>query len=322
MVVQAQPQGVGASVPQRGANVLSNNTQNNTAAGSPQCQTSSSSTPLPGQVQSLPARSQVQGNVPNGHLNGIAMGMQGLPQAQMQINMPAQQQLTPVQQQQMRILMQQRAIAQNNAQFQMNSQQLNQPGNLAAAHLAGTNNIGLSTPGMMMPLGGPKMNGNPQGMNNMNVGSSASRSSHSGVGHTNGGRPLSSGVVPTINQFQARIQQQHPDWPLERVAELAQKQLGTLVQQRQNAMNAASGNIYQANSGMMTGASSPPNAGQQSYNTPHFRPPSIMQRGSTSQDGSPNLGAARPPSRSATPQNPQQLQSSPGLGQAHLTRAN
>jgi chromatin modification-related protein VID21 len=178
---------------------------------------------------------------------------------------------------------------------------------------------------MMAAMAGQNMNGtNTASMNGMPGAAGSPR-----MGQVNPSRPLSSGLIH-IQAIQNQLKQQHPDWTNEQVAKVASDQLNKLLQrQRATALTAASGspgmgpasqignNVYMQNGGM---GGSPPAAAVQTYQNQLLQTQRIMSQQRSQQAGSPSMSSARPPSRSATPQNPQ-MQQSPGMQQAQLSRS-
>lgn len=169
------------------------------------------------------------------------------------------------------------------------------------------------------------------GMNGMSNGAGSPRSNQQQI--QGPARPLSSGHMPQLLHLQNTLKTQHPDWSQEQLQKVASDHLGKyLAKQRAQAMNAAAGTA----SGM---ASSPqlatngyvPNMQQQ--NSPSPNTPNAVQNYQAQllhtqrilsqqrqQAGSPGMSAARPVSRSATPQNPQMGVQSPGAQQAQMAR--
>jgi len=268
----------------------------------------------------------MQSNFPNGNVSGIQMGVQGIPQAQMQANIQGQQRMPPPEN--MRLGMQRAQYPSTNQhQFQLQQQQINLAGNISASHIGAGN--GMPNPSMMASMAGQNMNGNSTPSMNGISGSAASpRMSQLNPSLQNQSRPLSSGHVPAIHNIQNQLKAQHPDWPPEQVTKVATDQMKqySLRVQRTSAINAAAGvstvgatnqigsNVYLQNGGAVAGSPSPNSA--QNYQQ-QLRQQMMHQR--PQQAGSPRLNSARPPSRSATPQN-LQLQQSPGLPQAQLAR--
>jgi chromatin modification-related protein VID21 len=144
-------------------------------------------------------------------------------------------------------------------------------------------------------------------------------------------RPLSSGHMPGIVGLQQQLKVQNPDWSPEQIQKAASDQLQRFMakQQRVQAMNAAAGssgmsatpqvgnNHYLSQNGAMANSPPAPNAVQ------NYQQQLVQQQRMMSQArqnvGSPGM-SARPPSRSATPQNPQ-MQQSPGMQQAQVNRS-
>jgi chromatin modification-related protein VID21 len=273
----------------------------------------------------------MQANFANGNMAGMPMGTPGVPQAQMQGNMQNGQRMGPPNQMHMAM---QRGQFPNNTQqhqFQLQQQQINMAGNLAQG--MGMNNI--PNANMMASISNQNMNGNMNAnmnnaMNGMsNVGSPRPTQVNGNI--QTPARPLSSGHMPGILQIQNNLKVQHPDWSPEQVQKAASDQLQRYMakQQRTQAMNAAAGssgmspspqignNHYVPQTNGMANSSPAPNA-VQNYQQQLVQQQRLMSQ-ARQQAGSPGLNA-NPTSRSATPQNPQMLQS-PGMQQAQVNRS-
>ncbi|PZD30093.1 MYB and HSA domain containing protein [Pyrenophora tritici-repentis] len=248
----------------------------------------------------------MQANFANGSMSGMPMGTPGVPQAQMQGNMQNARMGPP---DQMRMAMQRghsltqgmgmNGIPNANMMASMPNQNLNGAMN---------GNLNNAMNGMSTTAGSPRIS---QGNGNMQTPS----------------RPLSSGHMPQLLQFQNQLKVQHPDWTQEQVSKQASDHLSRyLAKQRSQAMNAAAGSsgispspqmannqYFQQNGGLANTAQ--PSA-VQNYQQQLVQQQRLMAR---QQGGSPGLNA-RPPSRSATPQNPQ-MQQSPGMQQAQINRS-
>ncbi|KAI0587246.1 MYB and HSA domain-containing protein [Pyrenophora tritici-repentis] len=247
----------------------------------------------------------MQANFANGSMSGMPMGTPGVPQAQMQGNMQNARMGPP---DQMRMAMQRGHLTQGmgmngipnaNMMASMPNQNLNGAMN---------GNLNNAMNGMSTTAGSPRIS---QGNGNMQTPS----------------RPLSSGHMPQLLQFQNQLKVQHPDWTQEQVSKQASDHLSRyLAKQRSQAMNAAAGSsgispspqmannqYFQQNGGLANTAQ--PSA-VQNYQQQLVQQQRLMAR---QQGGSPGLNA-RPPSRSATPQNPQ-MQQSPGMQQAQINRS-
>jgi len=268
----------------------------------------------------------MQANFANGNMSGMAMGTPGVPQAQMQGNMQNPQRMGPPDQ--MRMAMQRGQFnATQQHQFQLQQQQINMASNLTQ----GMGMNGIPNANMMAPVpnqNGGAMNGN---MNNSMKGmSNAAGSPRMNQGNGNmqtPSRPLSSGHMPQLLAFQNQLKVQHPEWTPEQVTKQASDHLTRyLAKQRTQAMSAAAGSpgispspqiqnnqYFQQNGGM---ANAPQTNAVQNYQAQLVQQQRLMAR---QQGGSPGLNA-RPPSRSATPQNPQ-MQQSPGMQQAQINRS-
>jgi len=268
----------------------------------------------------------MQANFANGNMSGMPMGTPGVPQAQMQGNMQNARMGPP---DQMRMAMQRGQFnASQQHQFQLQQQQIN----MASSLTQGMGMTNIPNANMMAPIPNQNLNGAMNGnMNNaMNGMSNTAGSPRISQGNGNiqaSSRPLSSGHMPQLLQFQNQLKVQHPDWTPEQVSKQATDHLNRyLAKQRSQAMNAAAGSsgispspqmantqYFQQNGGLANTAQ--PNA-VQNYQQQLVQQQRLMAR---QQGGSPGLNA-RPPSRSATPQNPQ-MQHSPGMQQAQINRS-
>jgi chromatin modification-related protein VID21 len=279
----------------------------------------------------------MQANFANGNMPGMPMGTPGVPQAQMQGSMQNGQRMGPPDQ--MRMAMPRGQFPNNNQQhqFQLQQQQINMASGMTQG--LGMNNI--PNANMMASMSNQSMNGGMSG--NMNGGMNAAMnglSNNAGsprINQPNGNmqtpRPLSSGHMPNISNIQNSYKAQHPEWSMEQVQKAASDHMSkalNMKSQQQRALNAAAGspgmslplgnNHYMPpNVGMANSPTAPngPNAVQ------NYQQQLVQQQRMMSQSrqpaGSPGMGA-RPPSRSATPQNPQ-MQPSPGIQQAQVNRS-
>ncbi|OAL53357.1 MYB and HSA domain-containing protein [Pyrenochaeta sp. DS3sAY3a] len=270
-------------------------------------------------------------NFANGNMSAMPMGTPGVPQAQMQANMQGAQRMGPPDQ--MRMAMQRGQFNANQQhQFQLQQQQINMATNLTQ----GMGMNGMPNANMMAPMPNQGLNGSLNGnmntaMNGMPTNAGSPRMSQANPNVQNPARPLSSGHMPQLLQIQNSLKLQHPEWTPEQVQKVASEQLSRfLAKQRAQAMNAAAGssgmspssqignNHYmQQQNGSMSN-SSQPNA-VQNYQQQLVQQQRLMSQQQRQQAGSPSLNA-RPPSRSATPQNPQ-MQHSPGMQQAQINRS-
>ncbi|KAF2630638.1 hypothetical protein BU25DRAFT_407921 [Macroventuria anomochaeta] len=273
----------------------------------------------------------MQNNLGNANMAGMPMGTPGVPQAQMQSNMQNGQRMGPPDQ--MRMAMQRNQFNSPNQQqqFQLQHQQINMASNLAAQ---GMNMNNMPNANMMAPIGNQNLNGNMNApMNGMSNNAGSPRVHQATPNMQRQNVPNASGHVPQYLQLQNTIKMQHPDWTNEQVQKSASEQLQRyMAKQRVQAMNAAAGSpgmsspspqmannqFMQQNGGM---ASSPPVNAVQNYQQQLVQQQRLMsqQRQTSQQAGSPGMNG-RPPSRSATPQNLQQMQQSPGLTQAQPNR--
>jgi chromatin modification-related protein VID21 len=270
----------------------------------------------------------MQANFSNGNMAGMPMGTPGVPQAQMQGNMQNGQRMGPPNQLHMAMQRGQFPNTTQQHQFQLQQQQINMASNLTQG--IGMNNI--PNANMMASMSNQNMNGNMNtamnGISN-NVGSPRTNQVNGNV--QTPARPSSSGHMPSIVALQHNVKVQHPEWAPEQIQKAASDQLQRFMakQQRTQAMNAAAGssgmsaspqignNHYLAQNGGMANSPPAPNA-VQNYQQQLVQQQRMMSQ-ARQQAGSPGMGA-RPPSRSATPQNPQMLQS-PGMQQAQVNRS-
>ncbi|KAE8830173.1 hypothetical protein HRS9139_06797 [Pyrenophora teres f. teres] len=268
----------------------------------------------------------MQANFANGSMSGMPMGTPGVPQAQMQGNMQNARMGPP---DQMRMAMQRGQFnASQQHQFQLQQQQIN----MASSLTQGMGLNGIPNANMMASMPNQNLNGAMNGnmtnaMNGMSTTAGSPRISQGNGNMQTPSRPLSSGHMPQLLQFQNQLKVQHPDWTPEQVSKQASDHLSRyLAKQRSQAMNAAAGSsgispspqmannqYFQQNGGLANTAQ--PNA-VQNYQQQLVQQQRLMAR---QQGGSPGLNA-RPPSRSATPQNPQ-MQQSPGMQQAQINRS-
>ncbi|KAJ6193461.1 MYB and HSA domain-containing protein [Bipolaris maydis] len=265
-------------------------------------------------------------NFGNGNMSGVPMGTPGVPQAQMQGNMQNGQRMGPPEQ--MRMAMQRGQFNANQQhQFQLQQQQINMASNLSQ----GMGMNGMPNANMMASMPNQNMNGAMNGNMNSAMNGMSNNAGSPRINQGNGNmqtpaRPLSSGHMPQLLQFQNQLKVQHPDWTPEQVTKQASDHLSRfLAKQRTQAMNAAAGspgvspgpqmanNQYFQQNGSM--ANTPQPNAVQNYQQQLVQQQRLMAR---QQAGSPGLNG-RPPSRSATPQNPQ-MQQSPGMQQAQINR--
>jgi chromatin modification-related protein VID21 len=271
----------------------------------------------------------MQANFGNGNMAGMPMGTPGVPQAQMQGNMQNGQRMGPPNQMQMAM---QRGQFPNNAQhqFQLQQQQIMSASNMTQG--MGMNNI--PNANMMASMSNQNMNGNMNTAMNGLANNVGSPRPNQGNGSMSTPRPVSSGHMPGIVQLQNTYKVQHPEWSPEQIQKTASEHLQKFMakQQRTQAMNAAAGssgvspspqignNHYVAaqNGGMANS----PQAGNAvaNYQQQLVQQQRMMQQ-SRQQASSPGMNGARPPSRSATPQNPSQMLQSPGMQQAQVNRS-
>ncbi|KAL9062406.1 MAG: hypothetical protein Q9157_008947, partial [Trypethelium eluteriae] len=197
----------------------------------------------------------MQNSMPNGNLGVPNMGMQGMPQAPMQMHMQGHQRMSSHQSpENMRALLARQSQQNtyqnpNSSQYQM---QQNNPTQLAAAHMMPANS-GLQNQQMLAAA-----------MHNANQNHNVNGSPANGIVNPvdNSGSPprnrsmnpspqqpqtLSSGHVPAINDLTQKLKNQNPNMSDQEASRLAMEQLKEKMasqkfqQQRQNALNAAVG---------------------------------------------------------------------------------
>ncbi|KAH9860452.1 hypothetical protein J1614_011783 [Plenodomus biglobosus] len=286
----------------------------------------------------------MQANFANGNMGGMAMGTPGVPQAQMQSNMQNAQRMGPPDPQ-MRMAMQRGHLQNANQQqhqFQLQQQQINMASSLAQG--MGINSM--PNANMMAPVPNPGFNGNMNANMNGNMNTSMNgMANNAGSPRRNGNasmqqtpvRPLSSGHMPQLLQYQNQVKAQHPDWTPDQVHKVATDHLSRfLAKQRTQAMNAAAGSsginpsVQNGNHAYMPQqqqsqpqhggmANNPQPNAVQNYQQQLVQQQRLMSQQQRQQAGSPGVNP-RPPSRSATPQNPQ-MQQSPGMQQAQINRS-
>jgi chromatin modification-related protein VID21 len=277
----------------------------------------------------------MQANFANGNMAGMPMGTPGVPQAQMQGNMSNAQRMGPPNQMHLPMQRGQFPNATQQHQFQLQQQQINMASNLTQG--MGMNNI--PNANMMASLSnqnmGGNMNGNMNGaLNGLSNNNTASpRPSQVNGNMQNSARPLSSGHMPGIVGLQQQLKVQNPDWSAEQIQKAASDQLQRFMakQQRVQTMNAAAGspgmsatpqignNHYLSQNGAVANSPPAPNAVQTYQQQLVQQQQQRMMSQARQNAGSPGM-SARPPSRSATPQNPQ-MQQSPGMQQAQVNRS-
>ncbi|ORY12089.1 hypothetical protein BCR34DRAFT_483131 [Clohesyomyces aquaticus] len=280
-------------------------------------------------VAGQPGQQPVQANFPNGNLAGMAMGASSVPQAQMQATMQNAQRMPPPDS--VRMAMQRGQFPSTNQhQFQLQQQQINMASNLTAGIAMGNN---IPNANMIASMG-QNLNGNMNtSMNGMSGNAGSPRMGQVNPVMQSPARPLSSGHMPQLHQFQNQLKAQHPEWSNEQIQKAASDHLNKIIaRQRAQAMNAAAGQsgmnpspqmAVNVNAYLQNGvANSPSPNAVQNYQNQLLQQQRLMsqQQQRSQQAGSPAMSSARPPSRSATPQNAQ-LQQSPGMQQAQLSRS-
>ncbi|KAH9878452.1 hypothetical protein IAQ61_001724 [Plenodomus lingam] len=295
-----------------------------------------------GGMVSRPHQSQqgMQANFANGNMGGMGMGTPGVPQAQMQGNMQNAQRMGPPDPQ-MRMAMQRGHLQnanQQQQQFQLQQQQINMASNLAQG--MGINSM--PNANMMAHVPSPGFNGNMNGsvntpMNGMANNAGSPRMTGNASMQQTSARSLSNAHMPQYVQYQTQLKAQHPDWTPEQIHKVASDYVHRfVVKQRTQAMNAAAGSsginpsVQNGNHSYMAQQqpSQPQHGGMnsnpqpnpvQNYQQQLVQQQRLMSQQQRQQAGSPGVNP-RPPSRSATPQNPQ-MQPSPGMQQAQINRS-
>ncbi|KAK8255116.1 MYB and HSA domain-containing protein [Phyllosticta capitalensis] len=296
-------------------------------------------------MQGRPHPAQMQG-IANG-APAMQMGLQGMPQAQMQMNMQGQR-LQPQQTQDMRMAMQ-RQNFNNMTQQQriaLQQQQMSQGNNMSGMSMNGN----MQSPSTLAAsVGTPKMNGtntNTPRMNGIQGSSESPRMSASNQGPLP--QALSSGHIPQITNLTYEIQNANPGMSFAEASRVASERITQkMAAARQNALNAAAGatgagaaanasahltpSPFQQHAGLATaGGSVSPNAQQQAYQQ-QMRQHMLQRQQQQSQppqqtqgqggQGSPGIGSVRPESRSATPQNPHGQMGHQGSPRAPMMQA-
>ncbi|KAJ9645164.1 RNA polymerase II transcription elongation factor SpEAF [Coniosporium tulheliwenetii] len=276
-----------------------------------------------------------QASQPNGAVPGVPLNPQGVPQANMQVNMRAGLQ-PQSSSDNLRIAMQQRAVQGAAGQPPYPIQRNMQGG------MNGINRGGMPNPAMLAAmannqhLSGNAVSANAAAsatMNGTGIPRSSASPRMSNANPASRPQPLSSGHVPAINEISAHIQSQNPHMTPDEVRQLAIERLKSRTNStRQNALNAAGGaaGLGSQQASQHMGAQSayqqpqPPNHIHAGSASPRTRPSSSQQQLG---QGSPGLSNAtlgnggvvgqgpRPESRSATPQGQMLMQGSPVMGQ-------
>lgn len=287
-----------------------------------------------------PAQQNMQANFPNANMSGMPINTPGVPQAQMQANLQNSQRMAPPDQ--IRLAMQRgQYSATTPTQFQLQQQQQM---HMAQNLVANMGNGMLPNTGMMNSMTGQNMIGAMNSaLNGPTSNAGSPRVNQANPQMQNQARPMAISHMPQLVQLQNKFRNQHPDWSQEQIQKAAGEHLQRMVtssqrmQAQQQALASAAGQPTAnmnarvppsgvAGSPQLGNTSFMPNGGMQSSPSPN--PVSVsnyqaqllqQQRNMMSQQhqqaGSPGI-SARPMSRSATPQNPQQLGiQSPGTAQ-------
>ncbi|KAL9096081.1 MAG: hypothetical protein Q9165_001603 [Trypethelium subeluteriae] len=199
----------------------------------------------------------MQNNMPNGNLGVPNMGMQGMPQAPMQMHMQGHQRIPSHQSpDNMRALLARQSQQNtyqnpnpNSSQYQM---QQNNPTQLAAAHMmpanSGLQNQQMLAAAMHNANQNLNVNGSPaNGIVNPADNSGSPPRNRSMNPSPQQPQTLSSGHVPAINDLTQKLKNQNPNMSDQEASRLAMEQLKEKMasqkfqQQRQNALNAAVG---------------------------------------------------------------------------------
>jgi chromatin modification-related protein VID21 len=274
-----------------------------------------------------PSQQGSQTNFANG---SMPIATPGVPQAQMQGNLQNAQRMGPPDQ--MRMAMQRDQFANLTPQQQayLRQQQMGMTNNLGQG--VGMNSV----PNANMIASSSNQNVNHVAMNGMPNSAGSPRMSQPNGTVQTPSRPLSSGHLPSLGQISNNIKAQYPEWAPDRIQKAAADHHAKMVnKQRQQAMSAAAGasgssamspssqlgnNHYNSQNGAMANHSPSGNA-VQNYQQQLVQQQRMMSMNNQArpQVGSPGM-SARPPSRSATPQNPQ-MQPSPVMQQPQLNRS-
>lgn len=239
------------------------------------------------------------------------MGMQGVPQAQMQVNMQGQARLQSLDNN-MRMALQQRQLQASNAQqFQNHAGQINHANNLAAAHM-GVGNMNIPNASMLAAIAANNARLNGVSNSSMNGLAGASPSPRMAQ-HMQSNQPhsLSNGTVPAITQLQAQIHSRNPEMSADQVKQLANEQLRLHLQQkqeqRQRAINAAAGAaigspLFQQRQQQLQQQQ------QQQQQLQNQQQQQQQQNGSVTGNSSPNAQRLGTPQQQQSQQQPQQQQ--------------
>jgi chromatin modification-related protein VID21 len=278
-------------------------------------------------------------SVPPGMSDQIPMGgFKGIPQAPMQNPVGSSQRGMPsstpdrillenarIQYEQRRLLEQQRQLQQGQMQGQAIPR--GQVGPSSSPNMNAINGLGGQSTmqqnnALMQALqAASNSNGMPgNGFNGYPTGTSASpRMSQSHLSGPNQPQQLSNGMIPQVNAISHQIKARHPQLSQDQVTRMATDQLLRQHQMSQSAMNAAAG-----------GGGPTTQAAMMNSNAPLGNPQLYAQmlrahQASQSRGSSSGSNGARPPSRSATPQNqrgdgPQGTSGQPPAGQNQSPR--
>jgi len=282
-----------------------------------------------------PGQHGSQTHFANGSIPNMPIATPGVPQAQMQGNLPTAQRMGPPDPVRMALQREQFTNLTPQQQAYMRQHHMTVANNPGQG--MGMNSVPNANMIASMSNQNVNMNGNMNAaMNGMpNSAGSPRMSQSNGVGQTQS-RPQSSGHLPSISQISSNIQAQYPEWTPDRIQKAAADQYSKMVhKQRQQALSAAAGasgssvmspssqpgnNHYSSQTGTVANQSPSGNA-VQNYQQQLVQQQRMMSMNSQArpQVGSPGL-SVRPTSRSATPQNPQ-MQPSPVMQQPQLHRS-
>jgi len=277
---------------------------------------------MPSQArQNPPLQAMPNSTQQNGSLPGPAqMGIKGMPQAQMQPNVPGQQRLAAPQigPENMRVFLEANRLQHEQQRFlQQRQQQQHQPGPSSSPTMGSLNGVPPSNPAMLAALQGANgvVSPSTNGMPSSTPGPSASPR----LAQATQPQPLSSGVVPAINTISNQIKARHPQLSSEQINKMTTDSLKQ-YQMSQAAMSAAAGGAAN-NSGnlqpsmqqqvIMNGVGGAVQNAQ-AY-AQYMRQQQANQQ---SRGGSAGKNGVRPPSRSATPQTQRSGSVQAGQGQS------
>lgn len=297
-----------------------------------------------------PAQQAMQANYPNGSLSGMPMNSSGVPQAQMQATMQNNQRMGPPNDQVRMAMQRAQYPATNQHQFQLQQQQINMASNITANMNMGNgmpnaNMMGSMAGNMNAPMAGTANTAGSPRMNQVNpqMRSPAQQLSSGHVPQLLQWQNTLKKQHPEWSPEQVqKAASDHLQGFLQRQrAQAMTAAAGSGMTPGMTPSGMTSGmtpsgmtpsgmtpsnmtpsgispspqlgnNVYMPNGGVANSPSPNPVA---NYQTQLLQQQRMMSQQRQQQAGSPAMSAARPISRSATPQNPQQMGiQSPGTG--------